>query len=138
MKKLLLILPLLLYSGCAIEKKEYDYSKIKMASWKYYDALEPEMEYDNILGDKIFVVKSIHHKNVAYIGGMVFTPTNNDGYPCVWAKTGGIEGYGLWFSLNNYSKYLPNNERFSLNHCCASAVKEYTESYYKKNNIVQQ
>ena len=135
MKHLWLILFIII--GCSKEK-EYDYSRIKVAPKDYYEALAPEMFDGNKLGEKILVVESLHHKNVAYVGGMVFGEGIEEGYPCVWAKSGGIDGNGLWFSLNNYSKYLPNNESLSLNHCCASAVKEYTESYYKKNNIVQQ
>ncbi len=126
---------LLVLIGCSTNK-EYDYSRIKLAPENYYEALEPEMFDGNKLGNKIFVVESIHHKNVAYIGGMVFGEGIEDGYPCVWAKTGGINRPGMWASLNNFSKYFPRLKYYSMSDCCANAVSRFTESHYRKNNPI--
>lgn len=133
MKRLWLIIFVII--GCSKEK-EYDYSRIKIAPENYYEALAPEMFDGNKLGDKIFVVESIHHKDVAYIGAMVFGEGIESGYPCVWAKTGGIDGYGLWFSLNKFSKFFPEHDNMTMNHCCATAIKKFTKSYYINNNPI--
>ena len=67
------------------------------------------------------------------MAGMVFTPNNKNGIACVWAKTGGTDPMkGLWFSLNNYSKYFPYNGKVSKYDCCAQAVKERVEEFYSK------
>ncbi len=130
MKHLWLILFVIL--GCSKEK-EYDYSRIKVAPKDYYEALAPEMFDGNKLGEKILVVESLHHKNVAYVGGMVFGEGIEDGFPCVWAKSGGIDGNGLWFSLNEFSRYLPKSDKVSRGDCCAKAVKAMTKALYQSN-----
>ena len=133
MKHLCVILFVII--GCTKEK-EYDYSRIKIAPSNYYEALAPEMFDGNKLGDKIFVVESIHHNDVAYIGAMVFDEGIENGYPCVWAKTGGVDGQGLWFSLNKFSKFLPQHDNMTMSDCCATAIKKFTKSYYIKNNPI--
>ena len=72
MKRLWVILFVII--GCSKEK-EYDYSRIKIAPKEYHDILKVEMFDGNKLGDVILEVESLHHKNVTYIGGMVFGAT---------------------------------------------------------------
>ena len=123
---------LLLIVGCGSD--DYDYSQITVAPDSVYDALKDEMFTGNTLGKTLFMVKSQHHSNVYYIGGMVFGSGIEMGVAVTWAKTKSPSENGLWFSMNDFSKHLPRNESVSGYDCCRIAVRKYTESYYKNNH----
>lgn len=136
-KNNLLFFLLFVFIGCST-KEEYDYSRIiklppdqHNIGFNYYEALSGEMFGGNTLGDTLLLVNSLHHKNVVFIGGMVFGDGIESGYPCVWAKTGGIEKGGMFYSLNTFSKFLPQNKNFSTLDCCVKAISKMTRVIYK-------
>ena len=133
MRYLLIILSLLFWS-CEDTSGP---NEVVEASYKFHQILIDEMKDGYRLGDDLFIVKSKHHKNIAYIGGMVYTPSNRE-IACLWAKTGGTDPFkGLWMSLNFYSKYFPTDKRgrresIDEYDCCARAVKKHVENFYSK------
>ncbi len=128
MMKHFLSITVIIFTGC--EKIEYDFSQIKNAPILFYEALELEMYPGNSIGDDIFYLKSKHHENIYFVCTMVYGPGIEGGEVCLWAKTSGTEPYGLWYSMNYFSKYFPKHSNLKSTVCCAKTIKEYTKLRY--------